>query len=468
MAKVSMGLKPEPNSEMRMRAVFDILREHSMFLLATSLVEGKAENPRLPWKELLEMINEFGGIIQVPNFAVDDYTFRIVPVKRSGGTMVTEGLLIKRYDGAKGWPDDSVKKYVKEVGNELFVENMPQPAYTVRPGGGSPPTDSDGNLVLVDEKNCKAYDFWQATTVCDKDGRSCGAGFKGDRIIAAGGVSVYDLDGPGARIPGGPPEGGGRATGLPYLGGLLIPEDLMNGKNSVLQHALVFAIPRLQYNPNKSHFGEPNAVFPADSSESTAFTVNPLAFKAGERIRLKPCSEITVLVTKGEEKTKSQKLADFDPRYKGVRYFTDVEFGNDKQIRIAPITAIVLRALQEYGAYLGDGSGAFTFYAESWRTAPTYLTEKGVEDLIGPDFKKSECKQETAWEKIIGTLNDQLSWALFGLESVQPPVVRLPFAIGPVMESNDDVSFHANFEVVRTPSPRERVETRVNSRCSTH
>ena len=284
------GLHPLPDSQRRVRAVFDILREISLFKLTSELREDWDGQTAEEFKAQLELIEEHGGKAQTPYISCEDFAFPIAPVQRNNGRVVAKELLLQRYEGKeRGYPDDSIE--VECRAGKLFALNIPQPAYPVRPGGPRR-RDVDGNVVLVDVPGRKAYDFWQATTATDDAGASLGGGILGPEILAAGSVSVYDLDGLGAHVPGGPPTGGGRASGLPYLGGLLIPEDLADGERSVIPHALAFTLPRSRCIPDPAEHDPPNFRYPADRTETTAFTVNPYALASGERIRLKPFAQI--------------------------------------------------------------------------------------------------------------------------------------------------------------------------------
>ena len=52
---------------------------------------------------------------------------------------------------------------------------------------------------------------------------------------------------------------------------------------------------------------------------------------------------------------------------------------------LAPITRMYLAALRDYGAYLVDNAGGFTFYAEDIHTAVLHLSDDEVNALVGVD-----------------------------------------------------------------------------------
>ena len=160
---------------------------------------------------------------------------------------------------------------------------VPAPAGLVRPSGPQG-TNADGHLVLYwpYAGNLASIDFWAATTALDPFNDSLGGGYTADRVIWAGAVSGFDLAGDGASDDG---DSSARATGVPLLGGLLLPEDIENG---AIEHALAFAIPHprnlaaIPYLPLASDY-----FYPASTTETDYYNTNPLALAAGQRIRLK-------------------------------------------------------------------------------------------------------------------------------------------------------------------------------------
>ena len=421
-------LQPVAESERIERAVFDVLREMSQLKLISELHDQPLGETAERFSSRRQLIEQHGGETQIPQVSVDDFSFPISDVKRTeSGEVVTRDVLLQQYEGEEGYENASVETDRRDA--KLFALDIPQPAQRIRPGGPEN-SGADGNVILVDVDAKQAWDFWQAATLLES-GKNGTGGVPGNSIVAAGSVANYRIDGAGARMPG-ESSSGGRASGLPYLGGLIIPEDLANGTESVISHALAFGLPRLRYFRSLNESDPPNHRFPAHDTEKTAFVANPYALAAGERIRLKPFDQI-----------------------QGMR-FVDGENRLDRVTLIepeamAPITRIILTALQTYGAYLVDGAGGFGFAAEDFRTAPVTLTEDQVSELIADDFPNPRYPDETKWQAIFHTLNDQLGCYLFGADT--DIKAGLPFAAGRILDAppNKD-SFHCNFEVVPSPS----------------
>jgi len=60
-----------------------------------------------------------------------------------------------------------------------------------------------------------------------------------------------------------------------------------------------------------------------------------------------------------------------------------------------------LDALREYGAYLVDNAGGFTFYAEDIATAPVNLTSDEINLLIGRPIGTPLPVGKTKWQVVI-------------------------------------------------------------------
>lgn len=179
------------------------------------------------------------------------------------------------------------------------VSGIPIPDDAVAPAG------TDGQLVLVDPVAGVEYGFWQF-------GKDAGGNY-----TATNGYRYHTTAGYYGRFADGK---AGRGAGLPYLGGLVRPCEIAQGK---IEHALAFA-----YNSPSSSF-----VYPASKSDGVGRTGVDLP--EGSRLQLNPAL--------GE--------ADFDA------------WGLSAEARV------IARALQTYGMYVVDNSGSSKVYLEARHTA---------------------------------------------------------------------------------------------------
>jgi len=92
--------------------------------------------------------------------------------------------------------------------------------------------------------------------------------------------------------------------------------------------------------------------YPASTTETDFYNTDSDALASGQRIRLKQ----TIVDEEGQPIDESE---------------------------LAPITRMYLAALRDYGAYLVDNAGGFTFYAEDVHTAVLHLSDDEVNALIG-------------------------------------------------------------------------------------
>jgi hypothetical protein len=279
--------------------------------------------------------------------------------------------------------------------------DVPAPAGSVRPAGPQD-TGADGHLVLYDSDAFTAYDFWNATTARDGECQSYGGGLVGPAILEAGVIDAFDVRGEGAN-----PDTyfSARATGVPLLAGLILPEEVEAG---VIAHALAVAIPGPRnlspdpYEPLASDY-----FYPASTTEGDFYSTNPNALAAGQRLRLGP----TIVDEEGSVIDEGQ---------------------------LAPVTRIFLTALRTYGAIVVDNAGGFTFYAEDIHTADLGLTDDRVNELVGRPLGTPLPPNKTKWQVVLETLNQELE--------------TVPFAYGP--ESADPAQATittANFAVVTPP-----------------
>ncbi|MCP4362383.1 MAG: hypothetical protein GY796_30630 [Chloroflexi bacterium] len=322
---------------------------------------------------------------------IDDYS---VPIFRAGTAQ--NDVWICADEGVLGWPHP--KFGIDTLGGPVTV---PAPAGTVRPAGPQN-TDADGHLVLYDANTFTAYDYFYAITQHDGQCLSWGGGYPGTQIFEAGEVDFFDVRGKGTNYPEG--YSSARAHGTPLLAGMILPEDIESG---AISHALAFAIPgprNLSSDPSEPDSSE--YFYPASTTETDFYSANPYALIAGQRIRLK------------------QTLVDEDD---------DVV----DESQLAPITQMFFAALRNYGAYLVDNAGGFSFYAEDIHTANLNLTDDQVNALIGQPPGTPLPADMTKWQIV--------------LEQIHTDMEVIPFASGPGTNYQDPANATittANYEMV--------------------
>lgn len=348
------------------------------------------------------------GGIQSPYIGCQEFTFPIFPIRDSSGNRTLSTVEIKSYKGESWEPFYEPQRQVDEA---WFADDVPMPEGRFRPSGPKG-TGSDGAMILYDQLTGEEIDFWQVTT---SDGSTQGGGGQvGDQILAAGSLARFQSGGLGARLPS-EPQGSSRATGLPYLGGLLVPEDFQAGLNSVIKHALAFTFPRSRYFPFRLPGDPRDFIYPAVNSETAHFTQNPYALAAGMRIRLKST----------------------------IRSWSGLELSMDEwKSRLPPVVSMFLTALHDYGAFLVDGAAGFGIAAEDKHTAN--ISADLVQQLIGKTGYIG--KTETPWEALIETINEYLSWHLFKwTEDAPEEGLSLGFL---KKKDGRHYDFTTNFEVV--------------------
>jgi len=320
----------------------------------------------------------------------DEYA---IPLFRMG--QGEQSVLICDYEGNLGWTNPKLP--IEQEGGPVTV---PAPAGMVRPAGPAD-TDADGHLVLYHPETFVEYDFWQATTARDGPCQSWGGGQTGEAILETGAIDFFDVGGSGADPP---TFSSARATGTPLLAGLIVPEDVERG---TIAHALAFAIPGPRNTSDDPDDPLPSDYFyPASTTETDFYSIDPHALAAGQRIRLKQ----EIVDDSGEAIDENQ---------------------------LSPVTRMFLAALRTYGAYLVDNAGGFTFYAEDIHTAVLHLTDDEVNALIGQPLGTPLPADKTRWQVVIEKLNTDLE--------------RIPMAYGPWTAGQDPATATtevSNFEVV--------------------
>jgi len=307
----------------------------------------------------------------------------------------SQTVVMRDYDGNVGANNPKLP-----AGPDQTV-SVPAPAGAIRPAGPQE-TGADGLMVLYDPQAYTAYDYWQPTTAVDASGQSLGGGQEGTRVLEAGTIDYFDVQGSGANPAG---YWSASASGVPLLGGLLLPEDIESG---AIGHALAFAIP-CPRNTNQADPAEPYSrdyQYPASTTEGEYYNTDPYALASGQRIRLKP----TIV----------------DPDGQVIDETT-----------LAPITRLFLAALRTYGAYLRDNALGFSFYAEDYHTAVLNVGDDQVNYLIGQPASTPLATGKTRWQIVMDKLNSDLE--------------AIPLAAGPWQAGQDPAQATmetANFEVV--------------------
>jgi hypothetical protein len=234
-------------------------------------------------------------------------------------------VLVQWDSGSSGWPSHNFAQNYEGIANDYpdGYEMTPNPTFHIPgiAGGTQPSTASDKHLCLLTPDRTRSYDYWQANL--DTSGQ----------LTRVGMVDFHELAGLGTHYP--MFSYSARASGVPLLGGLIIPEDWEQGE---IRHALCFGTAR----PGSDR------VYPATASDGPSSPGDNIPM--GSRIRLKSS-------------------------------IPGVDEGT-----LNPMTKMIFKALREYGAYLVDTSGDFAFYMEDIKTA--YLPSwKDLADSVTDDFQ---------------------------------------------------------------------------------
>ena len=223
---------------------------------------------------------------------------------------------IQQYSIPVYWADTSTagqKMSVTVLAGQGFGMGSSGSAMVPIPAGAAPAAGTDRHLCIVDRQAHTEWGMWDASN-----------GSPWTCSVAA----TSDLSGTGVRPPktGNPSwwtSPGARACGFPLIAGLITVEEMQNGR---IEHALVMAYPHM-----RSHFYKP----PASTAQGTTDLALPTrGIPCGGRIQLDPGLDVNGLPLSASGK-------------------------------------IIARALQEYGAYVGDFSGAISLYADASSGAQT-------------------------------------------------------------------------------------------------
>lgn len=197
----------------------------------------------------------------------------------------------------------------------LSNEGESRTFYWPIPSGAMSDREDDGHMLVIDPASGREYDFWQGRRSADGSW-TCSL------------CSTADLDSSGVR----PPKGGGtpwyqshgsRACGFPLAAGLITVDEMRAGR---IDHALAIAYPGIRQRWFRS---------PASTGHPPNGIVSPdRGIPCGGRIQLDPSVNVDAL-------------------------------------GLSPAARIIARALQEYGAYVGDYSASISLYADGSPTART-------------------------------------------------------------------------------------------------
>ncbi len=191
------------------------------------------------------------------------------------------------------------------------------------PAGAAPDPASDHHLLVVDLERNLEWGCWNM-------------GFQNGQWHA-GLCATADLSGSGVRPPATVAPwyraAGARACGFPLVAGLIRTEEIQAGR---IDHALVVAYPHVR----AGYFTPPASTW---QGANGAGAISTRGIPCGGRIQFDPSVDVAAL-----------------PLSRSGR--------------------IIMRALQEYGAYVGDASGALSLYAENAPAAQAYFAN-GVLDM---------------------------------------------------------------------------------------
>jgi hypothetical protein len=182
------------------------------------------------------------------------------------------------------------------------------------PSGAMPAAGTDKHLSVVDESAQTEWGFWNAD-----DSTSS---------WTAGEASTMDLSGDGVRPPTNDTPWwagqGPRACGYALIAGLITVDEVKAG---TIRHALILAYPHIE-----SRYYTP----PASSAQGTTSEALPTrGIPCGGHLQLDPSLDVTTL-------------------------------------GLSPAGLAIAHALQQYGAFVGDFSGAISIYADASPTAQAY------------------------------------------------------------------------------------------------
>jgi hypothetical protein len=195
------------------------------------------------------------------------------------------------------------------LGGEGWM-GFPATANMPIPPGATPDPSSDAHMLVISADRTKEYGCYNMSYSA---GRS--PAWQADLCATS------DLTGSGVRTPAPLANPwylahGPRACGFPISAGLIRVEEVKAG---AIEHALVIAYPGLM---------SQRFMPPASTGSAIGVSTTGVGAPCGARIQLDPSLDVT-------------------------------------KLGLSPAGVMVARALQKYGAYVGDYSGALSLYAEN-------------------------------------------------------------------------------------------------------
>ena len=182
------------------------------------------------------------------------------------------------------------------------------------PAGATPAAGTDRHLCVVDAAAETSWDLYNA----NGGGSSWTASLAASMDLTSDGVRPPTNDSPWWAGQG------ARACGFPLIAGLITVDEVKAGK---IEHALILAYPHI-----RSRYYTP----PASSAQgTTSDAIQTRGVECGGRIQLDPTLDLSTL-------------------------------------GLSSTGLVIARALQTYGAFVGDYSGAISLYADESATAQAY------------------------------------------------------------------------------------------------
>lgn len=219
------------------------------------------------------------------------------------------------------WADSSTQSYAMPVdyGGQGW-QGSNTTANMPIPAQAEPDPQSDHHMLVISADRETEYGCWDVS----HSGSSWHAGV----------CATADLTDTGVRPPAGVGNtqywqaAGSRACGFPLVAGLIRVEEIKAGR---IDHALVIGYPGIQ-----NRYFTPPASTPSNGSGAD------IGVPCGGRLQYDPSVDVTTL-------------------------------------GLSRAGQMILKALQEYGAYVGDYSGALSLYAENSPDAQTYFASGALD-----------------------------------------------------------------------------------------
>lgn len=201
-------------------------------------------------------------------------------------------------------PDQPRVRVVPDVRNPPLHEAF---ARVPIPPDAHPSSGTDAHLVVQQPSTDTMWEFWRMRR--EGGGWRCGYGGRMVDVSTNPGYFVDVFSPTGGKIE--LSYWGATATGLPLIGGLIVPEDLRRGR---IDHALALALPRIRRGVR---------AFPAQRSDGRF--AGPDAVPEGARFRVDPALDLDSL-------------------------------------GLTAATLTIARAAQRYGMFVRDGGGRVALY----------------------------------------------------------------------------------------------------------